>query len=451
MRQAMYLRSALRLIDDLVAAFARPLRRRAQHRRDALWQRPPTMTSRAGTGDGAVIDLVIVDPSLDGFVGHHYDYDISTADAARRAGSRVSILGKTPASASLRAQADFMPIFRLAMWDKSPDATNFSEDDLLFCNRCFYEDLLTGLAGIRLAPGSVIFGHMITAKQLLAWAWFLKSHSVPLGLELVLLLRYEASVYGGRFADWAFRCFEAQATAGRLRLASDSSLLIRDYGSLTTAPFELMPIPHTRPVRPQPHEIAVNSSRPMRCVCLGNPRVDKGFLDVLDAIELFASEGAGNLHFLLQTNDPGEGIEPRLSRFLREPHANVTLLPEALSSERYGAALASADVILLPYWSSVYGARTSGVFVEAVAAGRVVICSEGTWMAEELREHGAGLLCRERDPVSLAEAIRAVLRNHEQLSTRAKRLAPAYAAMHTADALAATLISGRSSQRPAQL
>jgi hypothetical protein len=35
-----------------------------------------------------------------------------------------------------------------------------------------------------------------------------------------------------------------------------------------------------------------------------------------------------------------------------------------------------------------YSERTSGIFTEAVAAGRMPLVSEGTWMADELHRHG---------------------------------------------------------------
>jgi hypothetical protein len=44
-------------------------------------------------------------------------------------------------------------------------------------------------------------------------------------------------------------------------------------------------------------------------------------------------------------------------------------------------------VILLPYDLS-YAERTSGIFVEAITAGKLALTTAGTWMAGELLAHG---------------------------------------------------------------
>lgn len=68
--------------------------------------------------------------------------------------------------------------------------------------------------------------------------------------------------------------------------------------------------------------------------------------------------------------------------------------------------VASADVVLLPYDSSEQ--VTSGVLIEAVAAGRVVV-STAFPHAVELLADGTGLVVPQRDPVALETALRRAL------------------------------------------
>ena len=67
---------------------------------------------------------------------------------------------------------------------------------------------------------------------------------------------------------------------------------------------------------------------------------------------------------------------------------------------------ASADVVLLPYDS--VDQVTSGVLVEAVAAGMPVVAT-GFPHAVELLDGGAGIVVAHRDPVAIAGALRGIL------------------------------------------
>ncbi|HEX3827979.1 MAG TPA: glycosyltransferase [Sporichthyaceae bacterium] len=86
--------------------------------------------------------------------------------------------------------------------------------------------------------------------------------------------------------------------------------------------------------------------------------------------------------------------------------------------------VASADLVLLPYDSREQ--VTSGVLIEAVAAGRPVV-STAFPHAVELLAQGAGLLVRQRDPDALGAAIRRVLTEPglaQKMAARAAAQAP---------------------------
>ncbi len=84
----------------------------------------------------------------------------------------------------------------------------------------------------------------------------------------------------------------------------------------------------------------------------------------------------------------------------------------------------SADVVVLPYDS--LDQVTSGVLVDAVAAGRPVV-STAFPHAIELLASGAGVVVPQRDPVALGRAIRSVLTEPgvaAAMAAEARRLAP---------------------------
>ncbi len=86
--------------------------------------------------------------------------------------------------------------------------------------------------------------------------------------------------------------------------------------------------------------------------------------------------------------------------------------------------IATATAVVLPYDSR--DQVTSGVLVDAIAAGRPVIATAFPH-AVEMLSSGAGILVPHGDPAAMAEAIRVVLTDdvaRERMAAEARRLAP---------------------------
>jgi glycosyltransferase involved in cell wall biosynthesis len=82
----------------------------------------------------------------------------------------------------------------------------------------------------------------------------------------------------------------------------------------------------------------------------------------------------------------------------------------------------AADVVLLPYDST--DQVTSGVLIEAVAAGKPVVAT-GFPHAVELLSGGAGVVVAHRDPVAMAAALRTVLTRRDVAANMAAAAAAA--------------------------
>ena len=106
-----------------------------------------------------------------------------------------------------------------------------------------------------------------------------------------------------------------------------------------------------------------------------------------------------------------------------------------------------SSIVILPYDSP--DQVTSGVLVDAIAAGRPVIATAFPH-AVELLATGAGIVVPQRDPRALAEAIRMVLTQPQlaqSMAAEAQRLAPSLAWPNVAarySALAEGLLGARS-------
>ena len=173
------------------------------------------------------------------------------------------------------------------------------------------------------------------------------------------------------------------------------------------------------------------ASRPM-VLTWGLLGPGKGIEHAIDAIAMLRSRGlhadyrvAGQTHPRVLDRD-GEAYRQALMARARHRdvadrvHFDARFLPAAALGQLIGAA----DVVLLPYDSLEQ--VTSGVLIEAVAAGKPVV-STCFPHAVELLGGGAGLLVGRQDPAGIARALHRVLTEpglSARMSRRSADLAP---------------------------
>ncbi len=115
----------------------------------------------------------------------------------------------------------------------------------------------------------------------------------------------------------------------------------------------------------------------------------------------------GRIRFVIQSNFNTPGGEPGVLSAQQQLAAygerRVRLLPEALDAPAYYRHLAEADIALIPYDARRYRERSSGVLVEAMAAGLPVVTSAGSWMETQVGPDNAVLFDA---PDALADVLR---------------------------------------------
>jgi polysaccharide biosynthesis protein PslF len=104
----------------------------------------------------------------------------------------------------------------------------------------------------------------------------------------------------------------------------------------------------------------------------------------------------------------GEAYRDRLREQVRQAELGpwVTFDDHYRNAGALASLVRSADVVLLPYDST--DQVTSGVLIEALAAGKPVVATEFPH-AQEVLAGGAGLLVPHRDPEAIAAALRSVI------------------------------------------
>jgi glycosyltransferase involved in cell wall biosynthesis len=213
----------------------------------------------------------------------------------------------------------------------------------------------------------------------------------------------------------------------------------RLVGSYTVDRASIVVIPHgaTAPLDPivravVPLREVIGDRRSPQLLTWGLLGPGKGIEHVIDALALLGDMHPAPRYTVAGVTHPKVlaqfGDRYRRSLIMRCESAGLADAVEFDSTYRDVPSLtrfvASSSVVVLPYDST--DQVTSGVLVDALAAGRPVIATAFPHAAE-LLSSGAGIVVPHRDPQALADAIRSVIEDPgllASMSAEARRLAP---------------------------
>jgi glycosyltransferase involved in cell wall biosynthesis len=182
------------------------------------------------------------------------------------------------------------------------------------------------------------------------------------------------------------------------RFFTDTTQLTTQYNFLGIQQFETLPVPVN--ASSDNHGVS-ECSGTITIVYLGDARDEKGF-DLLPALvsklngsKIGLRDGGADclrqVRFIFQTNFNVPLGEPRTrvaANILKSLSCqSVSLIDRPMSSADYDAVLKSSDLVVIPYVSEAYSARSSGVFYEAIAAGKPVVVPARTSMAHLAERH----------------------------------------------------------------
>lgn len=189
----------------------------------------------------------------------------------------------------------------------------------------------------------------------------------------------------------------------------------------TDVAYAPMPLPYGHPP-PRVH----HAPRPVVAM-LGGTRREKGSYRIPAIVP--ATRALVDVDFLVHlSNDTLTAEEAAtLARVADEPQ--VTVIRGALPVAEYEAALGSADLAVFPYEVVPYRQRSSGVFGEAVAFGKPVVVTPGTWMAAQLAAgRAAGVIADDETPEAYARAIARCVADLDALRRSAESVSDAWRA-----------------------
>jgi glycosyltransferase involved in cell wall biosynthesis len=294
----------------------------------------------------------------------------------------------------------------------------------LFFSRCveahheFGRDTDSLFQKIGLQQDDIVFVPTLSEKDMLGLQEFLNNNSQAHRASWHLLFRRnlfdgpgprEVLALGHRPQTLsAFRQFNENLNGNAIRLYTDTDRLSEEYNCLGSVRFHTLPIPINPAFVERSHSI--EHSLPLRIVYAGDARSEKGYHQLPDLVRDLGSTGhVDDVAFNIQSNMAQARVEDataeRLALHELESIGSdrVRLLRVPLDSNEYLALVSSADILLILYDARNYYSRSSGILVEAFAAGIPVIVPADSWMGQQLASATYAYLSRAESKASVID------------------------------------------------
>lgn len=381
--------------------------------------------------------FILVDHSLKGVGGHHYEYAAHVLSAAERAGY-APVLATHRRFRPGRDYSQYWPtwpIFRYTTYSKFTMYRSQPQRDASGAGRIAGRWSLSGVgervkdflhrrgrerrvaamaAGLArlfaresVAAGDQVFLPTLSELDLEGVVRFLEA--TPSTQVADWHLQFHYNIFDGREPEFAaqagkldvireaFAAALARTSNHRLYFYNTTEQLAAQYERMGLAAFHALPYPVNEALARRDEDGAADASgeivatpRPLRIACLGAIRPEKGAAELAGVVEALWDSHflPGRCQLVVQSNkrrfrlplpvddadELPEGVEP------------VVYAPHPLPMEAYVELIRAADIGLLLYDSRRYYARCSGVLVELLSVGTPVIATAGCWMAEQLAE-----------------------------------------------------------------
>ena len=420
--------------------------------------------------------ILIVDSAMKHTGGHNFSYTRAVQAALESRGFAVDVLGNRSMSADLVQATGYRPTFSVGTYDYPPGGGRFRDLVYLYAQSVIFgEELWHGLRQVGVERYGLIFCHTARDFEMLGWHRCLSRLRPPRHV-MVLMRDTPGWRRVGRWKRSWHPYFRIRPRSlngmrrklgARFTLLTDSELLSADYARVYRHRIVTVPIPvNDFILRASTGEASTLGKRyplaadgSVRIGYLGDDRGARGFYLLPQLVARASQESHVRARFLIQCPNaasghgdgrPSSAFETLAALASDTATGRVTLIPERLPDEEYAELLRHVDMVVIPYDAQGYREPTSGVFAEALAMGKPVVVTSGTWMAHELRRSGGGTEFADGDAADLAAKVVEVVKGYERYARRAQDFSPEWRRFHSSHRLAELLLeeSGLAQKQP---
>jgi len=375
--------------------------------------------------------IFIVDHSFVSVGGHYFAYSTAVAEGALAVDLSPTILanqrlGQLPRGAVNEA-IQVVPWFPFTWhegWHIAYDKYEIGH---------FGFDLLNGLDAYGAEAEDLVLVHTLGWHQVLQLLSLLgdipvwRAKKLP---RMSIILRYEPRLidlyYQGKIAEQLETVRRHLNLADRIKFYTDTDRLTEFCTDFFGHPFSTAPIPFPQKLLVAALDRRVSDPDPDRTLCVayvGDARDEKGYPLLPSAVaRLWRNLISRKVKFVIQSNfntpDGDRATAAARQQLQVLPPVGLKLIFESQEGEDYFETIANADIVLVPYDPVTYEARSSGILVEALTAGKVVVTPRGSWMETQVdSSHAVVYQTAEEFPAAVEHAVE----HFQSLDTGAKR------------------------------
>lgn len=392
--------------------------------------------------------LCMVEPRMTSYSGHLYNYASSIKKISEKNNLDFKILVSKECDSEICNDLNASIVF-----ENNPSQRYFTNIFSKFFLATFYfnKHLYNGLKKIINSANERWIFFMGTTQYIDLFAIFIINMFAKRKPKIILTLRM--SIYRYDIKRWSINVLLYQIGFLLLHLLNkrtkniffitDSEMLKIEYEKICFFNIHVLPIPHTL-ISNKTIESGYVGNRSIKVVSLGPPRSQKGFPFISELVyKYIINNPNSNVNFILQCNNTNSEstIEKSISLLETINSPNIELLKNELSEDDYFSLLEQADIVLLPYNSKFYHVQTSGIFTEALSAGKIVIVSDNTWMSLQLKKFNSGLVFRENDFDSFYLKFTEAVNNFDSLKEESHRYRYSWNEYHNAENFVQSLLN----------
>lgn len=405
----------------------------------AEWSRLELRNVRRRGNPRVGTEILIADPSIVSIGGHELRFASLVAAALENFGHNTVILGNQSfqGGGSTAHDRAVVPTFRESSYRtagrRPPTLINLLADALGFAS-----DLRRALLRRPLGPRLVFFqtsnlAQLVGSTFLHPSIWLRRS-----GQSQIHLFRHDPSDgvcygnvgYGSKWHGAAIRALRPLQKSARLHFVSDSESVAASLTRLGAWAAE---------VAPTPVDLGGPSKRIRSGVAIGYVgalREEKGARLLPQVVERVLRETAID-SFVLQVTTPDQEFQPLHDlRDLSRSCARIELIERQLSDEEYLDLIGRLDVLVLPYSATFYKAGSSGILMEGMASGKVIVGPDRGYLALQGRGYGGYVGVDTSSANAVVEGLLTAVRNFGSLKESAENSAQHFEAIHSPVALA---------------
>ncbi len=320
-------------------------------------------------------------------------------------------------------------------------------------------------AQLSLRPGDQVYLPTISVSDLPGLAEFLQGDATARQLDWHLQFHLPLST-GDSAADpkaspmwplaqqWLADC--VRAMPNRLHLYATTESLAAQYSTLGPARFRHLPWLVDPAFHTPDSTTDADSHRPLRLLCSGGMRKEKGFGELPAILESMWAEYflSGRMQLVVQSASLDSlpaawqahaALEPGAADRVSAP---IAVSPFPMESDRYQQFVRSADVGLLLYEPEAYAIRCSGICLEMLCAGVPIVVREGTWLAEQVRQGNAKIAGEvggiARSPQDVPQQLRRLAEQYSRFRGSARQFSRSLAERHHPKNVIETLLDSTS-------